>query len=239
MINLTEDIFKKSNFIVEKLILNDDILTDDILLAIRNSKEFFDFYLIWYVEVDSLNLEFIKSRSEHILGSVLDKYDLPGINKNISLLILTESETLDNYIDEEFYKRLFDIEEDPFFFKKYVLYFTTHQKQLLNEKIRSGDILETLDKIIMDKKLFGTFKNNEEVEDRLLYDIVSKIYIKMPFMKLTIEKESMVNLGQKIENEIPHNDLDSINKILVFEENLIDLEKIEIILRDDNDGVQD
>lgn len=50
MIKIVEEIFTKSNFIVEKLTGDENLIIDDILLASRFNDSYFDFYVIWYVE---------------------------------------------------------------------------------------------------------------------------------------------------------------------------------------------
>lgn len=237
MIKIVEEIFMKSNFIVEKLTGDENLIIDDILLASRFNDSYFDFYVIWYVEREILNLQLVKEYSEGIMDKVTEKFTLPGIDKNISLLILTEKEDMANDRDEEFYKQLFDIEEDPYFFKKYVLYYSQQQKELINEAITSGDILDILDTLIVDKSLFKNFKDNIDLRAKLLYDILAKIYIKIPFMKLNIDKGSVTNLRENIENEISTEDWYSVKKILELDEKAIDMENLESILKDDEYGI--
>lgn len=233
MIEIVAEIFKKSNFSVEKLTDDGNVKRDDLWLAIRNNESHFDFYVIWYVEKSVLGLQFIKEHSEWIMDKVLEKVSLPGVDKNTSLLILTGKENIDNDEDEEFYRGLFDIEEDPYFFKKYVLYYTTQQKQLINELIATDNIVDTLNTLIINKNLFKNFKDELDTREKSLYDILTKIYIKIPFMKLNIDKESVPNLRERIETEIPIADWPSINRILELNETSIDLEKLESILKDD------
>src|SRR5690606_2843725 len=89
---------------------------------------------------------------------------------------------------------VFDIEEDPYIFKKYVLTYTEEQKNLLLSLFKESGkdaVTPYLNNILYDTEKFSAFKNREKTENALLYDIVSKIFIKLPCLGIENQHKDM------------------------------------------------
>ena len=124
----------------------------------------------------------------------------------------------------ELSNKIYDIEESPYFFKRYVILYTEEQKKLI-EKIEIEKYLD----ILSNKDNFRNYKknkkgeenfNSEFKENELIYDIISKLYIKIPFLVYNFnDNEKLPILRERI-NKILDNDQKNIVNTLVS----IDLE---------------
>ncbi|MDU4546846.1 MAG: ABC-three component system middle component 1 [Clostridium botulinum] len=185
-----------------------------------------DYYFV--IEVESNDL--INNRVEGIIEKIIDKYWNYNIlkeyevnidyKKNTSLIILLE---LNDKKDElKLSNNIYDIEESPFYFKRYVLTYTNEEKEILN-KAQVSDYK----KIISDGKIFKKYKKESGYEDgmeyvcetnsseTLLYGIVAKCYIKIPFMEYKYENEKEIPLLEDlIENKFNENEKKIISDIV-------------------------
>ncbi|TKI89490.1 hypothetical protein FC695_35915, partial [Bacillus cereus] len=107
-----------------------------------------------------------------------------NMEKNFSLLVCLN---YNKEIDVEMQKDIYEIEENPYDFKKYVLIYSDEQVQMLSKELLSPEyrmlipvegIKNVLNKILIDNARFYNFKNymNDTV-----YDLITKIFIKLPF----------------------------------------------------------
>ncbi|WP_373568359.1 ABC-three component system middle component 1 [Lysinibacillus fusiformis] len=92
---------------------------------------------------------------------------------------------------------IFDIGEDPYTFKKYILTYTDEQESLFtslfNEYVsEQNDMTSFLNKILYNTEKFSTFKNRESNENTLLYDLVSKMFIKLPYLSFKNQHKEMI-----------------------------------------------
>lgn len=144
------------------------------------------------------------------------------MEKNTSLIILLETTERDS----NFNRKIFDIEENKYNFKKYVITYTKSQLEKLQELYRQGDdLLKKTNKIIYDTDEFTGFKSNPL--ENSLYNIVSKLYIKLPFLKLNPEEKELSSLESDIKSKISSDekiDKDIVRKII--DSNDIDLKNL-------------
>lgn len=218
MIDFITEIFIESGFEVKKQITNYNV-PNKMYFARREKEEKFDFYLVISIKEESLEINQIKQISNHFLESVLENNNIPGLDKNISLLLLVERKTMS--FTEDFNKKVFDFEEDPFNFKKYILPYTSEQLQLLKDKLNPNEkVIKQLDKILNNKKYFNEFKENVEYLGSSIaktYDLTSKVFIKLPFLKSKINKEDLPDISRSIESSISLKDKKVIDIILGIE----------------------
>lgn len=231
MIELIKKIFTDSDFQIDNTIVNSN---DDyqMFFAKRVGKDKFDFYLIMNLKEGKLQLNELEKYLDSILDEVLYTYEYPGLDKNLSLLLIVERQVLE--YTEKFSRQVYDFEEDPFHFKKYMLPYTPEQNNILQEKLDfKKDIIKQLDAIISNKQLFRSFKENRDIKESnntMLYDLISKIYIKLPFLKLKVNKEDLSNISKEIDSEISAKDKDIVDKVLKMEIEDIEWEKIQVVL---------
>lgn len=171
-------------------------------------------------------LLFVNSVSE--LKLILDKQsryffllkeffsELQEVDKNTSMIIFLRTTELN-------YESLV-LEEDPYYFKKYILPYTSEQFRSFSDEYSNQfdelGIKNVLDDVISDVDLFTEFKSNPE--DLSVFNFVSKLFVKIPILKFPIDidkdvyllKESIIrslkkneklfSIKQKIDFHITH-----------------------------------
>ncbi|MFQ0975177.1 hypothetical protein JHL08_04490 [Vibrio campbellii] len=106
----------------------------------------------------------------------------PTFAKNTDVVVLFELDRLADVIDYE--SEIFALEEDSYSFKKHVLYYSLAELALLNE-IDTRDFAD----LIKDQSKFNSYKKSPMVESE--YGIVSRIYIKLPFLSVPVDESEL------------------------------------------------
>lgn len=222
MNKILSDIFKKDEF--EK---NE---TDSfVLFSLRNKTSY------WIVkEINSL--DFIQQQDELFLEAKKVVGNNPNFDKNASLLLLYK---VDDTIDiVQLKEEILNIEEDPYQFKKQVLFYTEDSKEELSNEL----LQDSIETILSKQTIFEEYKNEFDLFSwkALLYRIAHKV----PFVHLKIEenkdlaslfvdnknvvkKAGLGNLDDMISDSFPMS-IDAIGKMKpedVFELLLTDEEK--------------
>lgn len=129
----------------------------------------------------------------------------PAFERNSDLIILLNLKNLGDFNTHE--QKIFSIEEDPYYFKKYVLYYSDEEVNLLANKSISD-----LRKIILDRNLFITYKNYPNYPS--LYSFAARFFIKIPFLHVPVNEIKMPSIDVMLKESLLANDL------VTFEENL-------------------
>ena len=95
----------------------------------------------------------------------------PSFKKNCDLICIHRLDVLAEFKDYE--EEIFAIEEDPHFYKKYVLYYSIAEESALTDFT-----YEKLVSVIADKKEFIDYKENPLVASQ--YSFAAKTFIKLP-----------------------------------------------------------
>lgn len=208
MRKLIERLFIENNYTVRPFLNNSTILASDTARS--------NYYLsIFLTEADVKDLV-VSSLNEYfdaIKG--LDEGYEPQMDKNLSMLICLKRGSLNN--DSTLNKQIFDIEEDPYFFKKYVLTYTESQEDLILRNVNDTHVMTYLHTILNNEDAFQTHKKFPYHETE--YNLVSKLFIKLPVLNLTIRNEELPSLKVTINNLLTpdllqlRDDLLSLNKI--------------------------
>ncbi|MED9197734.1 hypothetical protein RCM73_22115 [Escherichia marmotae] len=107
--------------------------------------------------------------------------EAPAFAKNTDLIIVFQLDKLSNY--KQYEKSIFDIEENAYHFKKYVLYYSNEENQLI-----SGKNFNNLRAVLSDHEEFSTYKADPSRPS--LYNMAARIFIKLPFLEMPdIEKD--------------------------------------------------
>ncbi|EKG9565817.1 hypothetical protein O5P60_004706 [Vibrio parahaemolyticus] len=112
----------------------------------------------------------------------------PIFKKNCDLICLYRLDVLAEFKEHE--ERVFDIEEDPHFYKKYVLYYSNAEEEALTDFT-----YDKLVSVIADKKEFVDYKENPLVASQ--YSFAAKTFIKLPFLELPSHQGNLVSLRQQ------------------------------------------
>lgn len=109
----------------------------------------------------------------------------PSFKKNCDLICIHRLDVLAEFKDHE--EEIFAIEEDPHFYKKYVLYYSIAEESALTTF--TYDKLVT---VIADKKEFLGYKENPLIATQ--YSFAAKTFIKLPFLELPSHQGNLVSL---------------------------------------------
>lgn len=105
--------------------------------------------------------------------------DYKDADKNTSLLIIINVELADDTLK----KRIIDIENDPFLFKKYVLVYNENDWEELLKVIAGKEV----SKLIMEREAFRKLKE-EDLQDGIgCYHLLYSIAHKLPFMMANVQ----------------------------------------------------
>lgn len=112
----------------------------------------------------------------------------PSFKKNCDLICIYRLDVLAEFKEHE--ERIFAIEEDPHFYKKYVLYYS-----ITEESVLTDFTYDKLVSVIADKKEFIDYKENPLVASQ--YSFAAKTFIKLPFLELPSHQRNLVSLNQQ------------------------------------------
>ncbi|MEW4290656.1 ABC-three component system middle component 1 [Rossellomorea marisflavi] len=152
----------------------------------------FDFLTVSFMNQDEISEDLLAENIERLHSAVFeDKSSIVGMDKNLSLLIMLKVDSLNH--PPAIQSLIFDIEEDPYTFKKYILTYTGEQESLLTSLLKElkQDFTSFLYKILYNTEKFSSFKSRETNENALVYDLVSKIFIKLPYLSLKNQHKEM------------------------------------------------
>lgn len=112
----------------------------------------------------------------------------PSFKKNCDLICIYRLDVLAEF--KQYEEGIFDIEEDPHFYKKYVLYYSIAEESALTDFT-----YDKLVSVIADKKEFIDYKENPLVASQ--YSFAAKTFIKLPFLELPSHQGNLVSLRQQ------------------------------------------
>ncbi|CNJ32538.1 hypothetical protein CBW53_11440 [Yersinia frederiksenii] len=125
----------------------------------------------------------------------------PSFKKNCDLICIYRLDVLARFKDHE--EEIFAIEEDPHFYKKYVLYYSVAEESAL-----TNFTYEKLVSVIADKKEFLEYKENPLVATQ--YSFAAKTFIKLPFLELPSHQGNLVSLRLQATEAVAEADLNDI-----------------------------
>lgn len=112
----------------------------------------------------------------------------PSFKKNCDLICIYRLDVLAEFKHHE--EEIFAIEEDPHFYKKYVLYYSIAEESTLTDFT-----YHKLVSVIADKKEFIDYKENPLEASQ--YSFAAKTFIKLPFLELPSHQGNLVSLRQQ------------------------------------------
>jgi len=192
MIDVLKKILEQKNFSVSDYLKNDE----KIFHANRIDNFGFDFLTVLFIDEEKfLNINLLEY-IENLFDIISQQSDLKmGWDKNLSLLIMLKVNQLN--LSPKIQSLIFDIEEEPFMFKKYILPYTDRQQELFKtqlENYEGRNEIAFLEHVLYNSKNFSVFKARNENEDFHLYDLVSKLYIKIPYLNIVNQNKEVKSL---------------------------------------------
>lgn len=188
--------------------------SDEISFWGNYSKTATNFYLIVYM--NEITDDFIVKRvSEYFnaIKTIERGYD-ERIDKNLSMLICLKNTDTES---SSKYKKIFEIEEDPYFFKKYLLSYNENFEKIKKEILNGENINITINNIINDVEKFSQYKLREDTDDVKLYEICTNLMTKIPFISLNHKQSDLDDLSKTIGLRLEKDNLaESRDKILQY-----------------------
>lgn len=133
----------------------------------------------------------------------------PAFERNTDLIILLKLDNLGDFNTHE--QKIFSIEEDPYYFKKYVLYYSDEEKNILENKS-----INDLRNVILNRDLFNAYKKNPNYPS--LYSFSARFFIKVPFLHVPVNEIEMPSIEVMLKESLLADDLvtfdDNLTKII-------------------------
>lgn len=227
MRELIGKIFKNNNF---------DLIIGFDNIDFYNNKDYTSFYLVNYIDLtkvsndkyfeklNELENRYIGRYNQDSLKKLLydrieDDDDKKALDKNLSAVYVIEVDDSKKFYDNR--NLIYDIEESPYFFKRYILAYTKNQVNDLVDKMSKNGI--SLDRINDDdlSKLVDNFDEYKKLMNNKgdgYYELLVRLFCKLPFLNFTTSNEiSIDSLDKKIEEEIKEEGLSPIYDRLLEE----------------------
>lgn len=188
-----------------------------------------NFYLVIFL--DDIEDNFLYERVPkyfEAIKSIKVGYD-ERIDKNLSMIVCYMEKDDDDL--ERRNKLYFDIEEDPYYFKKYLISYSELEVNKLNKEFdNKNNLTEFINNIVINSDYFREFKTEQISNNSILYKICSKMMIKIPIINLNYRKDELENLSNKIKGIMENKELNELREIVLNSESTQDDKLLEIIL---------
>lgn len=176
MENKIESIFTENNYTKES------IENGSLFILDQDNKVNFS------VAIKSKPSTALKNQND-IFNKCKEICDNPAFDKNCSLLVLWE---VDEAIEiEEIKPEILKLEEDPYMFRKYILYYKQSELEGLQNELNNKTLNAFIKENITDTNFFSEYKKN--LTSFSLHSLLYRIVFKLPFIKFNIEEG--LNLG--------------------------------------------
>jgi hypothetical protein len=140
------------------------------------------------VEVDP---EVLLNDQGDLLSKYQDAFPEPAVAKNTNIICLWKV----NKVNDVTIRMVHKVEEDPYFFKKHVLYYTDNEKNSFSQEIKNSSLLNVM-QCAVDTNVFEKYKTDVYADSwqSLLY----RLCIKLTF--ITIENVNSGDISDLIAN---------------------------------------
>lgn len=176
MKTIVNDIFEKNGFIVQQL-------TEGNLYSFPLEQEKTSFWLV----IENDDLEILENQNQYF-KACKNAIESNDIDKNTSLLILAKIP--ENTKFKELKEQILNIEEDPYLFKKLVLFYSGNELEAL--KLVISDAVEApllfIERNIIMPENFSTYKTNPSQFS--WQSLIYRISHKIPFIKINVEQDN-------------------------------------------------
>ncbi len=232
--NMMECIFLESNFSLAKIkyVEEDYGWSTSVYIAQKPEGDYFIYLnipenVLSYVTNDiQIKLaSLIKGGSEEFEQIYGDKVKISSsFDKNATLIIVT---THDVSVKNNVMKQVMTIEEDPYFFKKQVLPIPQEELPIISSSfdVHKGSYLTYIKNLISDTGRFNEFTRSESLRmtsKEVEYSFVAKLYEKLPFLSLFVEKSNQEDLQEKIDTNLTEKQRVHCDELLALDINNLD-----------------
>lgn len=200
LIDILKNIFSEFSY------LSKDFNIQDYQVTLFYQEEIDNYFIVLdknIITVDELqNLNDISIQLFNLIKE--DDLTNESFDKNATLIICFNG-NVDNNI-------ICNLEENPYLFKKNILKYNSEEIESLNTLLNSNYSYENLLLFLNNEEQFEEYKNNSE----LAYSLLTKFFIKLPFLKFIRQTRDLANLTEIISNKVSEEDLTEIYNLINY-----------------------
>lgn len=188
MINIISGLFKLSEFVVD----------EKNSFASNNEKHIFYVYKS-YNNINEFRENLVQDQDD-LYDYISQLENANEIKKNTSFIILIKLKEKNE--KDIIQKEILDLEEDKYFFKKYVITYLSDEVESFYKKLEEYDnVMNFLEKSLNNAEKFEEFKVNNDIS---YYSLILKLYIKIPHLSCgdIFGQKEMISLKDNIIDEI-------------------------------------
>jgi hypothetical protein len=134
----------------------------------------------------------------------------PAFERNTDLIILHQLEHRADFKNIE--NKVFNIEENPHYFKKYFLYFSKEELSLLENQD-----FNSLAQVVTNEKEFSEYRETPLAPS--LYSIAARIFIKVPFIKVPIKEGTLKPIKTYLDEALMEKNVHELYESIVSKKN--------------------
>ena len=173
------------------------------------SKESEDYFLIAEYEASEIVEFFTSPKTKSIISYFQDeKQNNSAINKNTSLIILVKTDNLAKTL-ETYKNSVFDIEEDEYILRKYVVVYTEEGANEIN-----GKSINELNEALKDAGRFSRYQDYETRHDDQAYFLIMQLFVKLPPLSFTGYENDFESIRDRINSSIGSSGMKLVQHIL-------------------------
>lgn len=205
MLSIVQNLFEANDY-------NSQNVEDGILFSKTVSSNKIDYWLV----INRNDINSIIEEEQESFFLKCKEINNVELKKNISMLIIWNTGGELDFVNMK--KRIMPIEENPYFFKKHVLYYSPNELEEINVQISGININDFFLNNISNESIFAAYKANPVQGSwrELFYRLV----IKLPFIKVNIDSTlDIESLQQTINNQLEINNTNRLVDLnaMVFE----------------------
>lgn len=140
------------------------------------------------------------------IDGVIENFDRK-INKNMYLIVCLKNENISGVN-----RKILEIEEDPYYFKKSVIYYNDKELLTFNDSNNKKNYAELIIETVTDEELFSQYKHSES--NSMKYEICLKFVMAMPILTLNMKTSDFPDLAENIVDKLTYDNLNELNVLV-------------------------
>ena len=145
-------------------------------------------------DIDNIQTELHSSMSDFFSKN-------EGAEKNTNLILLKNANlSTDRLTQNIINRKISDVEENPFYFKKSLIFYSNDELASIGNALTSSSPLEVAKSLSAIMHDYTRFINFRDHDNDILFRIVSKLYTKLPFLTYNLKQGDLICLSSTIKN---------------------------------------
>lgn len=220
-----ESKFEYSAFLVEKFECGKDDFLENILFISNDQKDYFVLVEQTAEQLAQNSITDLQRKIQVYTRKNFSKNDFISdhYERNSTLVIFVKSD--ETTITDTVLNTVMEIEEDPYLFKKQVIYLNKQEsKALEKDLLETNSIEDKCREIIEDIESFLKFRKElkeEQTTDSAIYSLVTKLYEKLPFLTLNVAEKEYQNLDELINQKLINSEQNEEKNLLALKNRLL------------------